>query len=162
MIIGIIIHPSLSHLLFFLLIHRSGARFTHVWRRLLQAFVPEASFYFYSASSLRNEKRIEILYATSILSCACSLSSSLLKRVSVFVVVVDNIQGFPSSVTADYVPFQIWDLLWVNQAVSKQCMYWQCKGFLHCHQITNCQLTLTTTTSKVKITMTFNWLTVTL
>ncbi|KAL2667127.1 hypothetical protein AAZV13_01G051600 [Glycine max] len=42
------------------LITRSGARFTHVWRRLLQAFVPE---------------------------------------------------GFPSSVTADYVPFQIWDLL---------------------------------------------------
>ncbi|XP_057448107.1 protein root UVB sensitive 3-like isoform X1 [Lotus japonicus] len=41
-------------------IRRSGARFTHVWRRLLQAFVPE---------------------------------------------------GFPSSVTADYVPFQIWDLL---------------------------------------------------
>ncbi|KAH1264758.1 Protein root UVB sensitive 3 [Glycine max] len=39
------------------LITRSGARFTHVWRRLLQAF------------------------------------------------------GFPSSVTADYVPFQIWDLL---------------------------------------------------
>ncbi|XP_061347311.1 protein root UVB sensitive 3-like isoform X1 [Gastrolobium bilobum] len=41
-------------------IQRSGARFTHVWRRLLQAFVPE---------------------------------------------------GFPSSVTADYVPFQIWDSL---------------------------------------------------
>ncbi|XP_027360308.1 protein root UVB sensitive 3 isoform X3 [Abrus precatorius] len=39
---------------------RSGARFTHVWKRLLQAFVPE---------------------------------------------------GFPSSVTADYVPFQIWDSL---------------------------------------------------
>ncbi|KAK7407426.1 hypothetical protein VNO78_09338 [Psophocarpus tetragonolobus] len=39
---------------------RSGARFTHVWRRLLQAFVPE---------------------------------------------------GFPSSVTADYLPFQIWDSL---------------------------------------------------
>ncbi|KAL5123387.1 Protein root UVB sensitive 3 [Glycine soja] len=80
MIIGIIIHPSLSHLLFFLLIHRSGARFTHVWRRLLQAFVPEASFYFYSASSLRNEKRVEILYATSILSwfskqCHCRLCS---------------------------------------------------------------------------------------
>ncbi|XP_027914753.1 protein root UVB sensitive 3 [Vigna unguiculata] len=41
-------------------ITRSGARFSHVWRRLLQAFVPE---------------------------------------------------GFPSSVTADYVPFQIWDSL---------------------------------------------------
>ncbi|XP_019461107.1 PREDICTED: protein root UVB sensitive 3 [Lupinus angustifolius] len=41
-------------------IQRSGARFTHVWRRLLQAFVPE---------------------------------------------------GFPTSVTSDYVPFQIWDLL---------------------------------------------------
>ncbi|KAK7274955.1 hypothetical protein RIF29_16057 [Crotalaria pallida] len=41
-------------------IQRSGARFTHVWTRLLQAFVPE---------------------------------------------------GFPTSVTADYVPFQIWDLL---------------------------------------------------
>ncbi|KAL6496602.1 Protein root UVB sensitive 3 [Orobanche gracilis] len=41
-------------------VHRSGACFTHVWRRLLQAFVPE---------------------------------------------------GFPSSVTADYVPSQIWDLL---------------------------------------------------
>ncbi|CAK8540450.1 unnamed protein product [Lathyrus sativus] len=41
-------------------IQRSGARFTHVWRRFLQAFVPE---------------------------------------------------GFPSSVTPDYVPFQIWDLL---------------------------------------------------
>ncbi|QCD90099.1 glutamate N-acetyltransferase/ amino-acid N-acetyltransferase [Vigna unguiculata] len=27
-------------------ITRSGARFSHVWRRLLQAFVPEASFYF--------------------------------------------------------------------------------------------------------------------
>ncbi|XP_025654702.1 protein root UVB sensitive 3 isoform X2 [Arachis hypogaea] len=39
---------------------RSGARFTHLWRRLLQALVPE---------------------------------------------------GFPSSVTADYVPFQIWDTL---------------------------------------------------
>ncbi|KAE8023142.1 hypothetical protein FH972_008882 [Carpinus fangiana] len=41
-------------------IQRSGGRFTHVWRRLLQAFVPE---------------------------------------------------GFPSSVTPDYVPFQVWDLL---------------------------------------------------
>ncbi|CAJ1931911.1 unnamed protein product [Sphenostylis stenocarpa] len=41
-------------------ITRSGARFSHVWRRLLEAFVPE---------------------------------------------------GFPSSVTADYVPFQIWDSL---------------------------------------------------
>ncbi|KAL1356033.1 hypothetical protein AAHE18_05G154100 [Arachis hypogaea] len=39
---------------------RSGARFTHLWRRLLQALVPE---------------------------------------------------GFPSSVTANYVPFQIWDTL---------------------------------------------------
>ncbi|OAY59374.1 protein root UVB sensitive 3 [Manihot esculenta] len=45
--------PSLS-------IQRSGGRFDHVWRRVLQAFVPE---------------------------------------------------GFPSSVTADYVPFQIWDSL---------------------------------------------------
>ncbi|XP_027187356.1 protein root UVB sensitive 3 isoform X2 [Cicer arietinum] len=41
-------------------IQRSGARFTHLWTRFLQAFVPE---------------------------------------------------GFPSSVTPDYVPFQIWDLL---------------------------------------------------
>ncbi|KAJ9174163.1 hypothetical protein P3X46_017221 [Hevea brasiliensis] len=45
--------PSLS-------IQRSGSRFDHVWRRVLQAFVPE---------------------------------------------------GFPSSVTSDYVPFQVWDSL---------------------------------------------------
>ncbi|KAH9772396.1 protein root UVB sensitive 3 [Citrus sinensis] len=45
--------PSLS-------IHRSGSRFNHVWRRVLQAFVPE---------------------------------------------------GFPGSVTPDYVPFQVWDSL---------------------------------------------------
>ncbi|XP_021800450.1 protein root UVB sensitive 3 isoform X2 [Prunus avium] len=45
--------PSLS-------IQRSGSRFHHVWRRILEAFVPE---------------------------------------------------GFPSSVTPDYVPFQVWDLL---------------------------------------------------
>ncbi|ESR51170.1 protein root UVB sensitive 3 [Citrus sinensis] len=45
--------PSLS-------IHRSGSRFTHVWSRVLQAFVPE---------------------------------------------------GFPGSVTPDYVPFQVWDSL---------------------------------------------------
>ncbi|MED6216683.1 Protein root UVB sensitive 3 [Stylosanthes scabra] len=50
------IHASSSSLSF----QRSGARFTHLWRRLLQALVPE---------------------------------------------------GFPSSVTADYVPFQIWDTL---------------------------------------------------
>ncbi|KAM3754754.1 hypothetical protein ACB098_03G189500 [Castanea mollissima] len=43
-----------------LCIQRSGGRFNHVWRRVLQAFVPE---------------------------------------------------GFPSSVTPDYVPFQVWDLL---------------------------------------------------
>ncbi|GAV61448.1 DUF647 domain-containing protein [Cephalotus follicularis] len=45
--------PSLS-------IQRSGNNFTHIWRRILQAFVPE---------------------------------------------------GFPSSVTQDYVPFQVWDSL---------------------------------------------------
>ncbi|CAB4264780.1 unnamed protein product [Prunus armeniaca] len=45
--------PSLS-------IQRSGSRFHHVWRRILEAFVPE---------------------------------------------------GFPSSVTPDYAPFQVWDLL---------------------------------------------------
>ncbi|XP_044490708.1 protein root UVB sensitive 3 [Mangifera indica] len=43
-----------------LFIHRSGSRFNHIWRRLLQAFVPE---------------------------------------------------GFPGSVTPDYLPFQIWDSL---------------------------------------------------
>uniref|UniRef100_A0A7N2N552 Protein root UVB sensitive 3 n=1 Tax=Quercus lobata TaxID=97700 RepID=A0A7N2N552_QUELO len=50
-----------------LFIQRSGGRFNHVWRRVLQAFVPEAS----NSFSL----------------------------------------GFPSSVTPDYVPFQVWDLL---------------------------------------------------
>ncbi|KAJ4710746.1 protein root UVB sensitive 3 [Melia azedarach] len=43
-----------------LYVHRSGSRFNHIWRRVLQAFVPE---------------------------------------------------GFPSSVTPDYVPFQVWDSL---------------------------------------------------
>ncbi|KAJ6987659.1 protein root UVB sensitive 3 [Populus alba x Populus x berolinensis] len=44
----------------YLSIQRSGSRFNHVWRRILQAFVPE---------------------------------------------------GFPSSVTPDYAPFQVWDSL---------------------------------------------------
>jgi len=37
----------------------------------------------------------------------------MLKGLLFFLVVIDNIQGFPSSVTPDYVPFQIWDLLQV-------------------------------------------------
>ncbi|CAN1152868.1 Protein root UVB sensitive 3 [Linum perenne] len=49
--------PSISIQRFF---YRSGSRFSHIWRGILQAFVPE---------------------------------------------------GFPSSVTPDYVPFQVWDSL---------------------------------------------------
>lgn len=37
----------------------------------------------------------------------------MLKGFLFFLVIIDNIQGFPSSVTPDYVPFQIWDLLQV-------------------------------------------------
>lgn len=118
-------HPPLclSHFPFFFfsshssshLMHRSGARFTHVWTRLLQAFVPEASFYFFSNSiySLKKKKMNICTYTTTILLCTCSFHSSFYKGF-LFFLVFYNIQGFPSSVTADYVPFQIWDSLQVT------------------------------------------------
>lgn len=75
---------------------RSGGRFTHVWRRLLQAFVPEASFFF----SLFCDKQ------KSNSTCVLLILVNKKKK---------KLQGFPSSVTPDYVPFQVWDLLQVKE-----------------------------------------------
>ncbi|KAK4403108.1 protein root UVB sensitive 3 [Sesamum angolense] len=63
-------------------VRKSGRSFSHLLRRILDAFVPE----------------VENLF-------------SLVGDLLVFCKVVQGAEGFPSSVTRDYVPFQVWDSL---------------------------------------------------
>ncbi|KAL0358170.1 UNVERIFIED_CONTAM: protein root UVB sensitive 3 [Sesamum calycinum] len=63
-------------------VRKSGRSFSHLLRRILDAFVPE----------------VENLF-------------SLVGIYSWFCKVVQGAEGFPSSVTRDYVPFQVWDSL---------------------------------------------------
>lgn len=68
-------------------------------------------FYTDNTSSVFSGKNIRIVYETA--EYYAIVLFLYVKRVSLFLVIIDNIQGFPSSVTPDYVPFQIWDLLQV-------------------------------------------------
>lgn len=97
--------------------------FKHLYLRQASIFNSIIYIYIYTSSLIDKKKlgKLELsMPATTISLCDSSFTSSLIvEGVSLFfnfplLLVLDNIQGFPSSVTADYLPFQIWDSLQVS------------------------------------------------
>ncbi|KAL2226266.1 UNVERIFIED_CONTAM: Protein root UVB sensitive 3 [Sesamum indicum] len=108
-------------------VRKSGRRFSHLLRRILDAFVPEVQEFSFS---LEFFDEVLVIY-TKMVVFVCGYISTFALRRSYF----DDcrlriclawwgytrgfvwwfneprLKGFPSSVTRDYIPFQVWDSL---------------------------------------------------